>query len=119
MDLATVTQSSPLTGQGPRTQNSPDAEPLSLDHFLSLTVRPELAILGRISLVFSRRGLRVREFNYHEAGLHGNPLGQVKIRFKGNDAQLDSVKRELSKIIDVISVGTTAIQGDLHKRNSL
>lgn len=119
MDLATVTQksSTPLTErQNQAPPALPESESLSGDHLLSLTVRPELAILGRISLVFSRRGLRVREFNYFEAGLHGKLTGQVKIRFKGNPAQLDSVTRDLSRIVDIINVGTTTLHTDPHKR---
>lgn len=84
----------------------------SVEHFLSLTVRPELAILGRINLVFSRRGLIIGEFHYREIRSLQHPdrmgTGLVEIRFQGNRIQLDSVTRDLKKIQDVITVEISA-----------
>ena len=82
-----------------------------LERSLSLTVRPELAIIGRIALVFSRRGLTVREFNYCESNSPSElgqlgQMGRVEIRFRGNDVQLDSVTRELTKIQNVVKIRT-------------
>ena len=66
---------------------------------LHLSVRRELGIIARVAIIFSRRGLDIASFSLAEAGQEES--AQIRLRFHGNSSQLDSVCRDLVKLVDV------------------
>ena len=66
---------------------------------LHLSVRRELGIIARVAIIFSRRGLDIASFSLDEGAQEES--ARIKLRFHGNGAQLDSVCRDLVKLVDV------------------
>jgi acetolactate synthase-1/3 small subunit len=71
-------------------------------HVLSVLVRNYSGVLSRVSGLFSRRGYNIESLS---VGRTENPeLSRMTITLNGDDCVLEQVKKQLSKLVDVIKV---------------
>ena len=74
---------------------------------LTLAVRRELGIVARVALVFSRRGLDIEQFALEQTKTPGT--ARILLEFYGSQAQLRAVYADLSKLVDVESIGESTL----------
>lgn len=72
------------------------------NYLLSALVNNHFGVLTRISGLFSRRGYNIKSLTVGETE---NPdISRMTIEFYGDEHTLRQIKKQLSKVIDVISV---------------
>jgi len=84
-------------------------------HTLSILVEDHPGALSRISGLFSRRGYNIGSLAVGPCESHG--LSRITITVTGDDAQVEQVRKQASKLIDVIRVldmtGTARVEREL------
>lgn len=78
-------------------------------HTISVLVENKFGVLARISGLFSARGYNIDSLTVGET--EDPTVSRMTIVVKGDDKTLDQVKKQLNKLIDVISVN------DLRKKD--
>ncbi|MFK7824639.1 MAG: ACT domain-containing protein [Oligoflexales bacterium] len=73
---------------------------------LSIKVVRNLGILARVALIFSRRGFDITKLEFAPSPVEG--LANLNLIFPSNAVQFEDVKRDLSKLIDVISISISS-----------
>ncbi|MFC1806785.1 acetolactate synthase small subunit [Candidatus Omnitrophota bacterium] len=77
-----------------------------MKHIISVLVENKFGVLARVSGLFSARGFNIDSL---AVGVTEDPtISRMTIVVKGDDKTLEQVKKQLNKLIDVISVGDFA-----------
>jgi acetolactate synthase-1/3 small subunit len=71
-------------------------------HILSVLVRNQYGVVTRVSGLFSRRGFNIDSFTGEETENPG--ISRLTIVVNGDKWELDQVKKQVSKLVDVIKV---------------
>ena len=74
---------------------------------LNVLAANKIGLLGRISLVFSRRGFSISSLQFKQ--LSDKRLAEVHVKFTADSEQFNQVKNDINKIIDVIQINVTII----------
>ena len=73
-----------------------------MNKILSILVRNHAGVLSHVAGLFTRRGYNIESL---VAGVTADPrISRLTIVIAGDDAVVDQVKKQISKLIDVISV---------------
>jgi acetolactate synthase-1/3 small subunit len=80
---------------------------------LSLVVANKPGVLGRIALVFSRRGCNIEYLNVHHT--LDRRISHMVIKSKGDVDRFDEIMKQCQKIIDVIHVAPVQQQDSAPK----
>ena len=85
------------------------------EHIISLLVNNQPGVLSRIAGVFSGRGYNIRSLCVAETT---NPeISRITLTSKAEDDFTDKIKKQLDKLVDVISVtdftGTPSVQREM------
>ena len=72
------------------------------DYLLSALVNNHFGVLTRISGLFARRGYNIKSLTVGETG--DPAVSRMTIEFYGDEHTLAQIKKQLSKVVDVISV---------------
>ncbi len=96
------------------------ATPALGHHSLALLAANRLGFLGRVCLLFSKRGLQPESLHYHCVS-HQNLLA-IHLEVRCHREHLDLITRDLHRLIDLISLNhhevgedaTTNVQGKNH-----
>ena len=73
-----------------------------MKHIISATVTNKIGVLARITGLFSARGFNIDSLAVGET--EHPELSRMTIVVDGDDAQLEQVRKQLGKVIDVIKV---------------
>ena len=73
---------------------------------LCVEVLRSLGIVARVALAFSRRGFDITKLEFTPS--HQQGLANIYIDFPANDLQLEEVKRDLIRLVDVINISVTS-----------
>ncbi|NQT95977.1 MAG: acetolactate synthase small subunit [Candidatus Omnitrophica bacterium] len=73
-----------------------------MKHIISVLVENKFGVLARISGLFSARGFNINSLAVGET--EDPDISRMTVVVKGDDKTLDQVKKQLNKLIDVISV---------------
>ncbi len=71
-------------------------------HILSVLVENRSGVLSRVSGLFSRRGFNIESLAVGPC--EEDDLSRITIVVKGDDAHIEQVKKQLNKLIDVVTV---------------
>lgn len=71
-------------------------------HVLSVLVRNQYGVVTRVSGLFTRRGFNIDSFTGEETELSN--ISRLTIVVNGDEWALDQVKKQVSKLVDVIKV---------------
>ena len=86
-------------------------------HTISFLVANKPGVLVRIALVFARRGFNIDSLVVSPTV---NPLySRMTITAQGNPAALDQIKKQASKLVDVLHVGEHTAVDSLEKEMAL
>lgn len=84
-------------------------------HVISVTVRDQPGVLGRIAGLFSRRGFNIESLSVAQSEVPG--LSRTTFVVTGEEATIEQVEKQLQKLIDVIKVinhsGASSVEREL------
>ena len=85
------------------------------NYTLSILVKNTSGVLTRISGLFARRGYNIRSLSVGET--ENEELSRITIGLEGDEYVLDQIKKQLSKLIDVVKIkqlkGSDAVYREL------
>ena len=69
---------------------------------ISIVCANKLGVLGRVSLIFSRRGYNIRSLNFKET--NDKRFSVIEVAFVGTDRQAKDIIKNLNNLIDTVEV---------------
>ena len=75
---------------------------MNQNYTLSILVKNTSGVLTRISGLFARRGYNIRSLSVGET--ENEELSRITISLEGDEYVLDQIKKQLSKLIDVVKI---------------
>ncbi len=86
-------------------------------HILSVLVENRSGVLSRVSGLFSRRGFNIESLAVGTC--EEKDLSRITIVVKGDDAHIEQVKKQLNKLIDVVTVRDITYQDFVERELAL
>lgn len=75
---------------------------MNKEHIISVLVRNHYGVVTRVSGLFTRRGFNITSFTGEETE---NPeISRLTIAVAGDEWEVDQVKKQVSKLVDVLKV---------------
>lgn len=82
-------------------------------YVLSVIVKNTSGVLSKVAGLFSRRGYNIRSLSVGET--HDEDLSRITIELWGDEAVLEQIKKQLTKLVDVVTVRAIRSKSSVYK----
>ena len=82
-------------------------------YVLSVLVKNTSGVLSKVTGLFSRRGYNIRSLSVGET--HDPKVSRITIELVGDEAELEQIKKQLAKLIDVVKIAGLRSKNSVYK----